>query len=528
MYKLGPHQISGRYVLAPMAGITDLPFRELALGFGASAVTSEMLTSDTSLWGSVKSASRLKGLVHDSKLSLADKVSENTSGVSLFNENSLALIDGFPCDTKAAVQSFADRLVAKQLIEKPLKIVQIAGGDVETLSTAARFSQDLGVDVIDVNMGCPAKKVCKKAAGSALLKDQVLVEKLLRGVRDSVQIPVTLKTRTGWSIEQKNGADVAKLAAQIGINAIAIHGRTRECRFKGEAEYHEIRRIKSEVSIPVIANGDITSTAKASKVASQTACDALMIGRGALGRPWLFSELNHADAAKAENKVATKVARQQQLAFKLAIATIHTDAIHRFYGEIKGPRIARKHFGWYVDALIDDHFSMPVAHSDLGDASDNLYCDNQSQKPATNTNNACQTDKFCNTKFTSQGFDTYKNNLTCDKANPSQRNERPAQAIASKATSVEKDNEQNVASANDSAKHASSKQETRLNELGSDSVGSRYTITLSAKTNEFAIHQLRKTKRLFNSTDSGKAQLDLIRECFYQLQFLSSKEEIAA
>ena len=271
-----------------MAGVTDLPFRRLCKSMGAGVVVGEMVSSDPSLYQSRKSQLRL---THDD--------------------------------------------------EPGLRVVQIAGGDAEMLAEAARYNVQNGAQVIDINMGCPAKKVCKKAAGSALLKDPVLVEEILHAVVQAVDVPVTLKIRTGWDPENKNALQIARLAEQAGIQSLVVHGRTRACKYLGEAEYETIRLVKQSVSIPVIANGDIDSPQKAQQVLSYTGADGLMIGRAAQGRPWIFREILH-------------YLNTGELLPEMAIDEIepillgHVAALHQFYGETQGARIARKHVAWYL------------------------------------------------------------------------------------------------------------------------------------------------------------------------------------
>ena len=236
--KIGPYELASPFVLAPMAGVTDAPFRRLCRQFGAGMTTSEMTTADTSLWQTAKSRHRLD----------------------------------------------------LDLDAEPIA-VQIAGSDPEQLATAASACVDRGAQIIDINMGCPAKKVCQKLAGSALLQDESLVERILTTVVAAVDVPVTLKIRTGWDPEHRNGEVIAKIAEQSGIQALAVHGRTRACRYRGQAEFETIARIKGAISIPVIANGDITSAEKSLEVLRLTNADGLMIGRGAQGRPWIFREL---------------------------------------------------------------------------------------------------------------------------------------------------------------------------------------------------------------------------------------------
>ena len=236
--RIGPYTLPNQLILAPMAGVTDRPFRQLCRRLGAGMVVSEMVTSDMSLWNTRKSSLRL---IH------AD--------------------DPEP------------------------RSVQIAGGDPQMLADAARANVELGAQIIDINMGCPAKKVCNKAAGSALLKDEALVSAILQAVVAAVDVPVTLKIRTGWDRDNKNGITVARIAEASGITALAVHGRTRADLYTGDAEYETIAAIKQAVSIPVFANGDITSPQKAREVLDSTGADGLLIGRAAQGRPWIFREI---------------------------------------------------------------------------------------------------------------------------------------------------------------------------------------------------------------------------------------------
>ncbi len=286
MIRIGPHKLPARAVLAPMAGITDLPFRQLCLQFGAGLTVSEMLISNSELWHTRKSHLRL----------------------------------------------------AKD--EGALRSVQIAGADPSMMADAASRCADMGADIIDINMGCPAKKVCKRAAGSALLRDPALVEAILQAVTAAVSVPVTLKIRTGWSPEQRNGVAIARLAENCGIAALAVHGRTRACRFNGEAEYDSIAAIKHAVAIPVLANGDIDSASKAAAVLAKTGADGVMIGRAAQGRPWLFREIN----AGLEGRHCAPISAGEMRDVMIA----HLKALHRFYGEQQGLRIARKHCAWYL------------------------------------------------------------------------------------------------------------------------------------------------------------------------------------
>ncbi|MGI9287069.1 MAG: tRNA dihydrouridine synthase DusB [Pseudomonadales bacterium] len=289
--KIGGFKLSSPVVLAPMAGVTDLPFRRLCHRLGAGMVVGEMLTSDTKLWSTPKSQRRL---------------------------------------------SFCDEIEPRA--------IQIAGADPEFMADAARQAEQRGAQLIDINMGCPAKKVCNKAAGSALLRDEKLVERILRSVTQAVAIPVTLKIRTGWSVEQRNGLNVALLAEQNDIAALTVHGRTRACGFHSAAEYDTIAAIKARVSIPVIANGDISSASKALEVINRTGADGVMIGRAALGKPWIIHQI----AEFLKNGIQLPNLDVQSV-HKIMLE--HVNALHGFYGEFSGVRVARKHVGWYLQNL---------------------------------------------------------------------------------------------------------------------------------------------------------------------------------
>lgn len=288
MFHIGPYTIDSRVILAPMAGVTDRPFRQLCKRMGAGLVVSEMVTSDTRLWKSRKSAYRL-----------------NHAG------------------------------------EVEPRSIQIAGGDPEMMAEAAIMNVQRGAQIIDINMGCPAKKVCNKAAGSALLKDEPLVRNILSAVTAAVDVPVTLKIRTGWDSSNKNALSIARIAEDTGIQALAVHGRTRSCGYKGEAEYDTIASINEAISIPVFANGDITSPEKAQKVLKHTGCSAVMIGRAAQGKPWLFREIDH------YLRTGT-ILPPPQLEEIREILLAHLHELHSFYGDYLGVRIARKHVGWYL------------------------------------------------------------------------------------------------------------------------------------------------------------------------------------
>ena len=288
---IGPYQLPNPVMLAPMAGVTDRPFRQLCRRLGAGWVVGEMVTADPSLWHTRKSQLRMDH-------------------------------QGEPAP----------------------RVVQIAGGDAEMLAQAARLNAELGAQIIDINMGCPAKKVCNKAAGSALLRDEPLVREILDAVVGAVDVPVTLKIRTGWDRQNKNGITVAKIAEDAGIAALSVHGRTRADLYTGEAEYDTIAAIKQAISIPVFANGDIDSPQKAKAVLDATGADALLIGRAAQGRPWIFREIEHY-LRTGETLPAPSLLEVERILLE------HLAALHAFYGELMGTRIARKHVGWYLATL---------------------------------------------------------------------------------------------------------------------------------------------------------------------------------
>jgi tRNA-dihydrouridine synthase B len=285
---IGPYSLDPPLVLAPMAGVTDKPFRLLCKRLGAGYAVSEMTTSDPRLWKTKKSKWRMDHAGEPSPIG-----------------------------------------------------VQIAGGDPSFLADAARFNVDHGAQIIDVNMGCPAKKVCNVWAGSALLQDEKLVGRILAAVVGAVDVPVTLKIRTGWSGEHKNGVRIAKIAEDCGIAALAVHGRTRDMHYSGIAEYETIAAIKQGVRIPVLANGDITGPEKALEVLRVTGADALMIGRAAQGRPWIFREIGHF----LKTGVAMPPPGPREVG---EILKGHLEQLYAFYGEEVGVRIARKHLGWYA------------------------------------------------------------------------------------------------------------------------------------------------------------------------------------
>lgn len=287
LMQIGSYLLANKLVLAPMAGITDRPFRELCRQFGAGLAVSEMVASNPALRH------------HQRTLLKADF--SNESG---------------------------------------LRSVQILGTDPQLMAEAAQFNAQRGADIIDINMGCPAKKVCSVAAGSALLKDEVLVKKILDAVVNAVDIPVTLKIRTGWDTQNRNALAIAKIAEQSGIAALTIHGRTRACKFEGVAEYETIKMVKQMVNIPVIANGDIDTAEKAFAVLTNTGADAIMIGRAAQGNPWLFTQINHfLKTGKALKKPGVSDIHQTLLS--------HLENLYGFYGNSTGVRMARKHIAWY-------------------------------------------------------------------------------------------------------------------------------------------------------------------------------------
>ena len=288
MFKIGPWAIERPTILAPMAGVTDLPFRQICRQLGAGLTVSEMVTSDSRLWGSRKSRYRL---THCNDI-------------------------------------------------EP-RSVQLAGNDPLVMADAAKMNVDKGAQIIDINMGCPAKKVCKKAAGSALLKDESLVASILQSVVNAVEVPVTLKIRTGWDTNNRNGVTIAHIAEDCGIQALAVHGRTRACGFRGSVEYDTIAKIVNTVSIPVFANGDITTPEKAKEVLEHTGANAVMIGRGAQGNPWLFKAINHFLATD------NKLEEPSEEEFSQVLSE-HINALHNFYGELIGTKIARKHVAWYL------------------------------------------------------------------------------------------------------------------------------------------------------------------------------------
>ncbi len=324
--RIGPYDTGGRVVLAPMAGVTDLPFRRLCRRMGAALAAGEMLSADPRLWSTAESIRR-----------------RDHSG------------------------------------EPEPRVVQIAGGDPAAMADAARRNVDAGAQVIDVNMGCPAKKVCSKDAGSALLRDEQLVASILDATVRAAGVPVTLKIRTGWSRERRNGVAIARIAESAGVCALAVHGRSRACRFEGEAEYETIAAIKQAVRIPVIANGDIDSAVKAREVIRATGADGVMVGRAAQGRPWIFREIEAALSGTAQ-PAAPSAAETRD------IITAHLRDLYAFYGVEAGVRIARKHIGWYCrerpHALAFRHSIMQVGSAEEQLAAVSEFFDSVEQVPA--------------------------------------------------------------------------------------------------------------------------------------------------
>ena len=288
---IGPYQLKNNLIVAPMAGVTDRPFRQLCKRMGAGMAVSEMVASNSLLWGSEKTRRRAN------------------------HEGEVAPIS-----------------------------VQIAGADPAMMAQAARYNVDQGAQIIDINMGCPAKKICNVMAGSALLQDEPLVKRIVEAVVRAVQTPVTLKIRTGWDRDHRNAVRVAKIAEDSGIQALAVHGRTRACGYGGDAEYDTIAAVKSAVNIPVIANGDITTPEKVKYVLACTGADAVMIGRAAQGRPWIFREIGYYLATGAHLP-------PPEVEEIHGVLAAHVHDLYSFYGETTGMRVARKHISWYTKGL---------------------------------------------------------------------------------------------------------------------------------------------------------------------------------
>jgi tRNA-dihydrouridine synthase B len=288
---IGPYQLKNNLLVAPMAGVTDRPFRQLCKQMGAGMAVSEMVASNSLLWGSEKTRRRAN---HEGEV---DPIS-----------------------------------------------VQIAGADPAMMAQAAQYNVDEGAQIIDINMGCPAKKVCNVMAGSALLQNEPLVRRIVEAVVKAVRVPVTLKIRTGWDRNNRNAVRVAKLAEDSGIQVLAIHGRTRACGYTGDAEYDTIAAVKSAVKIPVVANGDIRTPEAAKYVLAYTGADAVMIGRAAQGRPWIFREIEHY-LQTGEHLPPPEVEEIHR------VLVAHLGDLYAFYGEHTGVRVARKHISWYTKGL---------------------------------------------------------------------------------------------------------------------------------------------------------------------------------
>ncbi len=289
--QIGNHILKNNLFVAPMAGVTDRPFRQLCKKLGAGLAVSEMVTSNSLLYGSEKTRRRA---------------------------NHAGEVD-------------------------PIS-VQIAGADPKMMAEAAKYNVDNGAQIIDINMGCPAKKICNVMAGSALLKDEPLVSQILKAVVGAVDVPVTLKIRTGWDKQNRNAVMIAKMAEDIGVKALAMHGRTRACLYMGDAEYDTIAAVKQAVNIPLIANGDITTPEKAKYVLDYTGADAVMIGRAAQGRPWIFREIEHY-LTTGTHLLPPTVEEIH------SVMLAHINDLYGFYGELAGMRVARKHISWYTKGL---------------------------------------------------------------------------------------------------------------------------------------------------------------------------------
>ena len=289
--QIGNHILKNNLIVAPMAGVTDRPFRQLCKKLGAGLAVSEIVTSNSLLYGSEKTRRRAN---HEGEV---DPIS-----------------------------------------------VQIAGADPQMMAEAARYNVDNGAQIIDINMGCPAKKICNVMAGSALLKDEPLVSQILKAVVGAVNVPVTLKIRTGWDKNNRNAVQIAKMAEDAGVQALAMHGRTRACLYMGDAEYDTIAAVKQAINIPLIANGDITTPEKAKFVLDYTGADAVMIGRAAQGRPWIFREIEH--FLKTGTHLLPPTVEEIH-----TVMLAHINDLYGFYGEVAGMRVARKHISWYTKGL---------------------------------------------------------------------------------------------------------------------------------------------------------------------------------
>jgi len=288
---IGLHALRNNLFVAPMAGVTDRPFRQLCKRFGAGLAVSEMVASNSLLWGSAKTRRRAN------------------------HEGEVAPVS-----------------------------VQIAGADPVMMAEAARYNVDQGAEIIDINMGCPAKKVCNAMAGSALLRNEILVWRILEAVVGAVEVPVTLKFRTGWDTDNRNAITVAGIAESAGIALLSLHGRTRACGFSGQAEYDTIREVKHSTRLPVVANGDIATPERAHEVLDYTGADGVMIGRAAQGRPWIFREIEHylATGAKLPSPLVSEIH---------SVLLEHLHNLYAFYGSETGVKVARKHISWYTKGL---------------------------------------------------------------------------------------------------------------------------------------------------------------------------------
>jgi len=289
--RVGSHILRNNLFVAPMAGVTDRPFRQLCKKFGAGLAVSEMVASNSLLWGSEKTRRRAN---HDGEV-------------------------------------------------EPIS-VQIAGADPTMMADAARYNVEQGAQIVDINMGCPAKKVCNTMAGSALLKDELLVGRILEAVVNAVDVPVTLKFRTGWGPANRNALSVTKIAEESGVQLLSLHGRTRACGFSGRAEYETIREVKRRTRLPVVANGDITTPEEARKVLDYTGADGIMVGRAAQGRPWIFREIEHhlSTGEKLPPPLVSEIH---------SVLVAHLHDLYAFYGLETGVKIARKHISWYTKGL---------------------------------------------------------------------------------------------------------------------------------------------------------------------------------
>jgi len=322
--RIGPYQLKNNLLVAPMAGVTDRPFRMLCKRMGAGMAVSEMVSSNSLLYGSEKTKRRAN---HEGEV---DPIS-----------------------------------------------VQIVGADPAMMAEAARYNADAGAQIIDINMGCPAKKICNVMAGSALLQNEILVGDILKAVVESVSIPVTLKIRTGWDKQNRNAVRIAQIAEDSGIQALSIHGRTRACAYMGDAEYDTITAVKARVNIPIIANGDITTPEKARFVLQQTGADAVMIGRAAQGRPWLFREIEHF-ILTGTHLPPPQVDEVQRVLLQ------HMHELYEFYGDHTGVRVARKHISWYTKGLAGSaqfrHAMNQLESRDAQLGAVNIFFDEQLQR----------------------------------------------------------------------------------------------------------------------------------------------------